>query len=279
MKRILYTGFFASLVVMPGFVNAQSGGNSINRTDAALKATTKTVVKKPRPIHREVSGGLKLNTDGWGVYLDRGTVKSTDKYPDQFYAVRVLQIELGERKSPQEIKRTNTLSATANDKPTPFIYGKVNNFYSLKIGYGNRKLIAGKPESGNVSIHWVYIGGLTLGLLKPYYIDVYYKDSTGSTVQESMKYSAAKEKYFLSKPDIIGSSGFSKGLGEIQINPGVQLKTALHFDFAASKHSVLAIEAGASLEYYASAVQLMATKDEKALFINAYASIQFGKRW
>jgi hypothetical protein len=274
MKGIIYSCFFtlASL-------SAMAQANSLNPTDPNLKPTPKVMVKKPKPISKEFSFGIKLNSDGWSIFADRGSVKSTDKYPDRFYAVRIIQVEFSERMSPYEIKRTNTLGSYSNDKPTPFIYGKMNNFYALKIGYGNRKLIAGKPETGNVSIHWVYLGGLSLGLLKPYYIDVYVKDNTGAFVQESVKYTEKTKADFLNKPNIIGSSGFSKGIGETSIKPGIQLKTALHFDFASSKHSIVAIEAGAALDYYAGNVQIMANKDPQALFLSAYASFQFGKRW
>jgi hypothetical protein len=171
------------------------------------------------------------------------------------------------------------LGSTSNDKPTPFIYGKVNNFYALKLGYGGRKMIAGKPEQGTVSVHWMYLGGLSLGLLKPYYVDAYIVDNTGSVVQESIKYSDKNKDAFLYKPNIIGSSGFSKGIGETKITPGLQFKTALHFDFAATKYRVLAIETGANIEYYFSTVQIMANKPPKSFFLSGYVSFQFGKRW
>ena len=275
MKGIIYSCIFT----LTGLSAMAQGGNSLQPTDPNLKPAPKVVVKKPKPIHREFSFGIKLNTDGWGIFVDRGTVKTNDKYPERFYAVRLLQIEFSEHRSPAEIKRTNTLSSGSSAQPTPFIYGKVNNFYALKIGYGNRKMIAGKPETGNVSVHWVYLGGLSLGLLKPYYIEANVKDASGNYVIQSTKYSEKNKEDFLNKNNIIGSSGFAKGLGEIQFSPGIQLKTALHFDFAASKHAVFAVEAGASLDYHFSAVQIMANKDAQSMFLGAYLSVQFGKRW
>ncbi len=42
-------------------------------------------VKRPLPVKNELSGGLRLNTDGWSLFLDRGKVKSTDKTTDYYY--------------------------------------------------------------------------------------------------------------------------------------------------------------------------------------------------
>lgn len=275
MKSIIYMILLLLFAGMGIDAKAQ-GANSVKPSSAPMKTPT---VKKPRALRAEFGIGLRLFTDGWGIYAERGKLKSNDKYPDLFHNVSFWQIEFAERKDPAQIKRTNTLAAYSNDKPTPFVYGKVNNLYALKLGYGGRKMIAGKPEQGTVSVHWMYLGGLSLGLLKPYYIDAYVVDNTGSLVLESVKYSDKNKDAFLYKPNIVGSSGFSKGIGETKIVPGLQLKTALHFDFAASKYRVLAIETGANIEYYFSTVQIMANKDPKSFFLSGYVSFQFGKRW
>src|SRR5690606_4292420 len=102
-------------------------------------------VKRPPPVKHELSGGLRLNTDGWSLFLDRGKVKSTDRTTDYYYDLNFWQIEFSEKKHPMEIKRSNTIGSSV-DAAKPFIYGKVSNFYTFKIGYGKRKLIAGKPE-------------------------------------------------------------------------------------------------------------------------------------
>ena len=162
-----------------------------------------------------------------------------------------------------------------NRDTKPFIYGKTNNFYAFKLGYGMRKMIAGKPETKTVSVHWVYLGGLSLGLQKPYYLETYNQDN--GTI-ESIKYSEETERRFLGQY-IIGSSGFTKGLNETQIIPGFHAKTALHFDFAATKKSKIALETGINAEYYTKKIELMAYQDAKPYFIDVYVSLQFGGRW
>jgi hypothetical protein len=267
-------------VLCVGQATAQT---AIRSNDTTQKGPARIVPpvkpKRPKPIHTEFSVGLRLNTDGWSIFADRGTVKSQDKYSDLFYDVKLMQVEFTEHKHPMETKRSNTVSPPNGDNARPFIFGKINNFYALKLGYGRRKMIAGKPEQGNISIHWVYAGGLTLGLLKPYYIDAYVPiDNSGTLSQETIKYSDSTKGPFLTKPNIMGSAGFMKGLGETQIVPGIHLKTALHFDFAASKRGKVAIETGVNAEFYSKKIEIMANQEARAYLVNVYASIQFGRR-
>lgn len=236
--------------------------------------------KRPKPINKELSFGLRLNTNGWDIFMDKGHVKPTDRTTDYFYNLKFWRIDFGEKKNPQEKKRSNTI-ANAGDAAKPFIYGKVSNFYTLKFGYGNRKLIGGKPPLNNeveprtVSVHWVYLGGITLGLEKPYYIDTYISKNNIKTIN----YTDSTHDAFLDQQNIAGSSGFSTGLGQTKIVPGIHGSTALHFDFAGSKQTVLAVEAGINVELYSRAIAMMANQKNVPYFVNGYVSLQIGKRW
>lgn len=239
-------------------------------------------IKKPKPISREFSLGFRLNSDGWSLYADKGYVRSNEgKLQDQFYNIRLFQLELSEHKDPKETKRSdNDGSIGGNgEKAKAFIYGKVNNFYSAKLGYGFRKLLVGKPEPGTVSIHWLIAGGFSLGMEKPYYLDGYVLQDNGTTkVPATFKYSDDTKQSFLTPSLIKGSAGWTKGLGEMQYIPGIQAKTGLHFDFAASRRTVLAIETGISLEYYSRDIVIMADQETHPYLVNLFASFQFGRR-
>lgn len=236
-------------------------------------AFPKVANKKPKPFTKETSVGLRLNTDGWSFVFESGKIKSKDaKRSDMFHDVRLFQVEFSERRHPKELRMYGWDIDRESDKM--YVFGKLNNFYALKVNFGNRKMIGGKPYPKNVSVHWVYAGGLSLGLLKPYYVDAY----TMSGGRESVKYSTETAEYFLNPFYVIGSSGISSGLGEIKIKPGLHLKSALHFDYATDKYQVAAIEVGGTAEFYSSKIELMANQKATAYFFNLYAGIQFGKR-
>ena len=270
MKKSLSAILLCSLPVM-GFAQTAAVHTDSSKAAAPAVKIKKPIVKKPKPIDREFSFGLRLNTDGWGAFVHRGVSKSDMKETELFYHVKYWEVEFDEKKNPKEIKRTSDLSSFNDTKPRAFVFGKVNNFYTLKLGYGFRRMIAGKPDPGTVSIHWFYSGGLSLGLLKPYYLNIY----DGS----SIKYTDSTKQDFLNKGEIVGSSGFAKGIGETKFIPGLQAKTGLHFDFAASKKTVLAIEFGLSAEIYTKKIQIMANQKDVPYFVNVFGSFQFGRRW
>ena len=284
MQKIVLTGAIA-LLLSAGSRSAsgqsQPAGTTVQQQPAPA-ARPQVRIKRPKPIRTELSGGLRIATDGWSLYADKGYVRSeNDRESEMFHNIRLFQLELSEKKHPKEVKINNqSLNAFSPDRARPFIYGKVNNFYSLKLGYGFRRMIAGKPEAGTVSIHWVGVGGLAAGLLKPYYIDANVpQDHIGTLVRETIKYTDSTQSAFLNERYIVGSAGFAKGLNEISLVPGLHLKTGLHFDFAPQRHTKMAIETGVSAELYTQKVMLMANQEAKPYFFNIYAAIQFGKRW
>lgn len=233
--------------------------------------------KKPAPLTREISGGFRLNSDGWSLFGERGTIRSQEgKNADMFNDVRIFQLELTEHKHPKEVKQTPSDQGAGNSRP--FIYGKINNFYAVKLGYGLRKMIAGKPEPGTVSIHWANTVGLALGMEKPYYIDGLLRQDNGLAERTQFKYTEENRESFTDINTINGSAGFMKGIGELKMVPGFHLKSALHFDFAANRKTSMAVETGFNIEYYTRPIVMMAMQDNRSLFANLFASFQFGRR-
>lgn len=268
------------LLLAAAGAQAQTMQSSSGAGDSVNMRLKRPVVKKPRPIRTELGIGARLNTNGWGIVADKGWVRSDEgRQSDMFYNMRFAEIEFSEVKHPKEVKHTNTTAGAFSDRPTPYIYGKINNFYSFKLGYGFRRMIAGKPEPGTVSIHWIYMGGISLGLAKPYYIDAYVPLDNGGYTRQTIKYDSENKDAFLNDQLGIGRAPFTKGLNEIKIIPGIHAKTGLHFDFAGQRKTVIAVDAGVSADYYTQKIELMANQDAYPYVFNIYAGIQFGKRW
>lgn len=266
-------------ILLPATIHAQQPkikfrdrlGDSTKVVNTAVKPPR---VKGPKALRGELSGGIKLSTDGYAIFVDKGWLKGGENFGqgnrDRFFNVLVLNVELMERKHPKEIRSSGALSGISL-QPGSYILGKINNFYTFKVGVGARRLIAGKPDPGTLSIHWTYVSGLALGLIKPYYLNL---RSSGET-----KYADSISRQFISPENIIGRASFSKGFNEIKVVPGFYVKTGLHFDFAPGRKSIMALETGINLEYYTQKIQQMVGQDQSALFFGFYASLQFGKRW
>ncbi len=225
----------------------------------------------PKPIKNEVSFGYRLHTIGWSMYVDLGKVKARNvKQSDMFYNINYWQLEFSEKKSPKQEKLT--ADGNASGSSGNYIYGKINNFYALKLGYGIRKMLAGKPDPGSVSIHWSNVISGSLGMLKPYYLNVYGDPN-------AIKYNGSSQSNFLNQRVITGAAGFGQGLSEIKMIPGAHFKSMLHFDFSANKKSVVAVETGVGIDYYSEPIPIMVGQEAKPYFVDLFLAFQFGKRW
>lgn len=209
--------------------------------------------------------GIKLNTDGYGMFLETGRMKTSRKS-------NLYSLEIGERKHPKEEKVPPVPGTYFTN---PFVYGKINNFYYAKLGYAQQRLIGNKGNKNGVAISAIYGGGLSAGLLKPYYLKVIDQ----SNYVRDVKYNNTNNSTFLDNPqDIQGASGFSKGFGEMKFTPGAYVKTALRFDYGRYNELVSALEVGLNVEFYAKKMPVMLLQKQRQLFFNAYAAIEFGRR-
>lgn len=208
--------------------------------------------------------GIKLNTDGYGISYEKGKFKTPRK-------TRLLMFELNEKKHKKEDKDAGSFDIFGN--VNQYIFGKQNNFFQFKAGYGYQYLIGGKSNKNGIAVSALWAGGLSLGMEKPYYVDVQDLETNDRTRKTFDQIFEDPGKYA-----VLGASGFTVGWGELKVNPGAHAKGALRFDYGRFNEVVSAIEAGVNLEYYAKGVPQMVYNDPKHLFFNAYVTLLFGKR-
>ncbi|HEY4156115.1 MAG TPA: hypothetical protein VGM24_11825 [Puia sp.] len=207
--------------------------------------------------------GLRIATDGYGIFYERGKFKSVRK-------TSLLQFELNEKKDPKDHKvavggfNGYTLNSIA--------IGRMNNFYQFKAAYGQQYLIGGKGNKNGVAVTGLYSGGVSVGALKPYILHVFKSQGDG-TLFES-RYPEILDSGYL----VNDAAGLGSGWNKLSIKPGLNAKAAIRFDYGRFNQTVTAIEAGATVEYYFSKIPLLALVKQKQLFFNAYISIMFGRR-
>ncbi len=206
--------------------------------------------------------GVQLRTNGYGVFYELGKRRSP-----RF--TNLYTVELTEIKHRKEDK----IGGAENFFSNSYIYGKENNFYQLKLGYGQQYILGQKGNKNGVAITLNVNGGLSMGLLKPYYLQVL--DSNGS--EKTIRYSEDTVA-FLDRGAIVGGGGFTKGWGELKLKPGVFVRSALRFDFGRYNEKVNALEVGISLEYYAQKIPILLLNDPKGLYFQGHVAYVFGGR-
>lgn len=204
--------------------------------------------------------GLKLLTDGYGGFLEIGRAQSVSK---SF----LYQLEITERKHVKEDKFYNP-----NITLEPFIYGKINFFYPIKLGVQQQFLLGNKGSKNGVNVTGNVGGGIIAGLLRPYMVKVM-KNGTDQYVGYE-----SDSTLFLRSSEYGSSSGVFTGFNKSKITPGIYLKPALRFDYGKYNEMISALEVGATAEYYTKAIPQMAYSKYKKFFISAYVTVVFGKR-
>ena len=204
--------------------------------------------------------GIRIATDGYGISYEKGKFKTPNR-------TVLLQFELNEKK----IHKDHKVAAAYNGYNfNSVVVGKLNNFYEFKASIGQQHLIGGKGNKNGVAVTALYSGGLTLGILKPYFVDV--QDQQGNTFQS--KYPTIIDSGYLE----LGASGFTVGWNDITVKPGVNGKVAMRFDYGRLNTTITAIEAGVTAEYFFSSIPMLYLVPYKQFFFNAYVSIMFGRR-
>jgi hypothetical protein len=215
--------------------------------------------------------GLRLNTDGWGLVVEKGYLKSPK-------VTNLFALELNEKKHPKEQKINNVLNNNGFFQiGNPYVYGKQTSFYQLKLSYGQQRMIGGKTNKNGVAVHAIYAGGFSAGLERPYYVRV--QDNNSPERTRDIKYSQNDSALFLAPaPNILMGTGLRLGWNELKFVPGVHAKAALRFDYGRFNEVVTAIEVGLNLEAYSRKVQIMLLNPDKQVFFNGYIALMFGKR-
>ena len=204
--------------------------------------------------------GAKLTTDGYGVFFELGRASSVKK-------ALLYQLEISERKHIKEEKQNSYYSNSV-----PFIYGKENFFYPVKLGVQQQILLGNKSNKNGVAVTANYGGGISMALLRPYYVQV--QNGNGVTY---IKYNSADSAQFLSGT-IFGGPDLGKGWNELTVTPGLYAKTALRFDYGSYNEIISAIEVGLTGEFYTKRIPQMVYNKEKQFFFGGYVAIIFGKR-
>lgn len=258
------------LVAIAGIITVAGWGQSANTRQQRReerKQRINQLIKQEEEgaliFNKQGEFGIKLNTDGYGIFYEHGKYKTINK-------TNLWWIELGERKNAKEEKRTRSDGFFYYGNP--FIFGKQNNFYYLKGGLGQQYMIGGKGNRNGVAVSAIYGGGFALGMLKPYYLSV-----VENNAEVDIKYED-NPSLFITPSAIIGSAGPFKGFGQIDYVPGVHARLALRFDYGRYNDLLSALEVGVNAEYYTKNMPIMVTESDKKFFFNAHIALVFGKR-
>ncbi len=223
-------------------------------TDADFKRTVKD---------RAYQGGIMFHSRGYaitGKYL---------KYIDG-YTARGLEIDFSKIRHPKETISSEDIFNNYRG----YVKGRINSFYTLRVGYAEEKILYDKTDQGTISMAWVYSGGLSLGFLKPIYLSVDVFGDDGDMYAEIIRYTGETNP-----ANINGEANFFRGIEETKFQPGVYLKTGVNFDYQFLDDKITNLEAGLIYDYYVREVPIFYEDSQDVNwsgFFQLYITVNFG---
>jgi hypothetical protein len=216
---------------------------------------------------KEASGGLRVQTNGIALYLEYGWIKDLKR-------TRLLQVEYF-----YHINYQQKIQKAQRQSGRSFYYGMQNKFHAIRISYGFKHTIADKGNRNGVRLSVSFFGGFSLGLAKPYYLNLLQPTTDGDIVIKPERYNSDNASRFLSLDSIVEAAPIRYGLNQMQPMPGVHLKSSLDFDWGTKDAFVKALEAGIMLDLYYKRIPVMVNKSNRFYQIGLYVAFHFGKRW
>lgn len=183
------------------------------------------------------------------------------------------------RENPDRINLANNRVSRA------YVFGKENQLYALRLGFGTKKLLSEKAKERGVAVGYSYEVGPTLGFLKPYYLEIDTNEpGTGGNPRE-VRHTGENTELFLNQDRIFGAAPWTVGLDEIGLRPGVHAKFATHFGFGAFDETAKSLELGIMADFFIGDTDIMIESDltpgvsNSPLYLSLFLNFQIGKRW
>jgi len=243
---------------------------------------------QPKPIDYNLKGVVydfestwegRIFPQGWAISYRKGRLRS-------YYRTTYQNFEFGYIRHKQERRHTKPPLGRniegAFGLPSSYIYGKANQFFNLRYSRGEKHYLSEKTRRKGIAVGWIYEGGASIGLLKPYYLKIL-RTRTDVTDQflETLAYSEEVNADFLDFDNIYGGTSFWKGWSGITPTLGLHGKLAMHWSMGAFQKKVKAIEAGVMVDIYPRRIPLIIERDDiknSNYFVKLYIGIQIGSR-
>ncbi len=223
--------------------------------------------------NQEFAVNFRMHTHGLGFGFNVGKLQT-------YYRTKYWHFEMGELRHAKEYRQRFDNASTINAGVSrAYKYGKQNNLLVLRTGIGAKRYFSEKAKHKGVAVGISYEAGATLGLLKPYYLEL---KTEGGSSSYSIRYTEETAERFLNKNLIQGASSWSKGFGHLSFLPGAHARFSVHFDWGAFDEYLKSFEGGIMVDAFARQATIMVEGDgvqNNLLFLNLFLNLQFGKRW
>ncbi|GAB4342167.1 MAG: hypothetical protein OHK0038_22010 [Flammeovirgaceae bacterium] len=213
--------------------------------------------------------GVNFNTNG-GL-IGGGMFKYSQKLEKKEQHFQSFALEIVNIKHPKEQLSVSPFTGIS------FVYGKRNYLFIVRPQYGREFVLFKKAREQGIQVNFIGAGGICLGLAAPYMIRYDDPNDPNDNLQDYVQFDPKKHK----DPDFIRDTGGPfKGLSNAQINPGLNLKASLSFEFGVIKSSVSGFEAGLNLDFFTKKIIMfdIVKPEGRSYYSSIFLTFFFGGR-
>lgn len=216
--------------------------------------------------------GGTLQSNGWGGFFTYG------KYENAF-KIKLFHADLQFIRHEKEFKR---FSSDPNARG--YVYGKLNSFFVLHAGFGQKKIITEKLRKNGVQLSHNWIAGPSFGFTKPVYLEIFYLAERGPAYIQVERFDPSR--HFID--NIYGRAGGLRGFNQIKFHPGGFVRWGLLVEYSNVRDGLKGIEVGGQIDVYARRIPIMAEKILEAqessaknhqIFPSVYVNFFFGRKY
>ncbi len=155
-----------------------------------------------------------------------------------------------------------------------FVFGKINYAYSLRLAYGKSVALLPAGHKHAVSLQGGIMGGLALGILTPYYIDVAVPQSGNYVLPKTTVYNPNLHSYY----DIIGKTNFFKHIGPLKYYPGFTINSFIVLNFGKNDAFARMIRLGIQTELFGKPLPILTDLKARSFWFAPYIALGIGNR-
>jgi hypothetical protein len=229
---------------------------------------TSVPVIKEETFSREVT--VAFNTNTHSGLIGGVSFRYSQEYSENqafFLGLEIVNIA-------HEKERRAQSNATGNT----YLPGKINYLFAIRTFFGNEKKLFGKYPEDGIRLSWMYAGGISIGVIKPYFIEYDYSDIAG---YPDYRIEAYDPNIHNEPRRILGSGGFFHGFNSSSVTMGIHARTSLNFEFGKGElmETVSGLEVGFNIEYYPQEVTIFDIETEQNVYTSLYLNIYIGQRY
>lgn len=206
--------------------------------------------------------GITAHTKGMGINF-RTILNENDGGISNFFNVDLVSWKYAKEK---KVYNPNL------PDPTPYTYGKLSRLYALHLGLGKQIILAQRNTRNAIGIQVLGSAGLSVGALKPNYVDLQKTAPNGEFIVVSEKYNPAKQ----TPNEILGYSSYSKGFDELKALPGLYAKVGINVEWGNYLSESKSVEVGTMFDFFPGRPNVMYGLTNKTVFSSFYISFAFG---